>query len=304
MNHLGTTAAQYWKHRYLVVLFIPAILYYAVFCYAPLYGIQIAFKNFIFRLGIMQSPWVGRVNFERLFSMGSFRLVFRNTLIISTLKLIFGFPAPIIFALLLNEMRALRYKKVVQTISYLPHFVSWVILGGLFMQFLSPSTGPINIILKSMNLKPIYFLADKNWFRPVLVITSMWKGIGWGSIIYLASLSGIDPGLYEAAEIDGAGRFRKAISITLPSLIPVITIMLIFSVGGIVKDDFDQIFNMYNPAVYSVGDVLGTYTYRVGLVDMQYSFSTAVGLFTNVISFVLIVITNAITKRVNEYGLW
>jgi putative aldouronate transport system permease protein len=236
--------------------------------------------------------------------MGSFREVFRNTLIISSLKLVFGFPAPIIFALLLNEMRALRFKKAVQTISYLPHFVSWVILGGLFMQFLSPSSGPINIVLKSLDMRPIYFLADKNWFRPVLVITSIWKGVGWGSIIYLASLAGIDPGLYEAAEIDGAGRFRKAISITLPSLVPVITIMFIFSIGGIVKDDFDQIFNLYNHAVYSVGDVLGTYTYRVGLVDMRYSFSTAVGLFTNVISFALIILTNTITKRVNEYGLW
>jgi len=296
--------AKYWKHRYLFALFLPAILYYGIFCYAPLYGIQIAFKNFIFRLGIMKSPWVGFENFAMLFEMGSFRQVFRNTVIISFLKLIFGFPAPIIFALLLNEMRALRYKKAVQTISYLPHFVSWVILGGIFMQFLSPSTGPINVILKSLDLKPIYFLADRNWFRPVLVLTSIWKGVGWGSIIYLASLSGIDPGLYEAAEIDGAGRLRKMISITLPSMIPVITIMFIFSIGGIVRDDFDQIFNLYNPAVYSVGDVLGTYTYRVGLVEMKYSFSTAVGLFTNIISFVLIVMTNTITKRLNEYGLW
>jgi putative aldouronate transport system permease protein len=201
-------------------------------------------------------------------------------------------------------MRAVRFKKAVQTISYLPHFVSWVILGGLFIQFLSPSTGPINILLKSLGLKPVYFLADKNWFRPVLVITSIWKGAGWGSIIYLASLAGIDPQLYEAAEIDGAGRFRKALSITIPSLVPVITIMLIFSVGGIVKDDFDQIFNLYNPAVYSVGDVLGTYTYRVGLIEMRYSFSAAVGLFTNVVSFLLIIITNGITRRINEYGLW
>jgi putative aldouronate transport system permease protein len=297
-------AAPYWKYRYLVILFMPAVAYYAVFCYAPLYGIQIAFKNFIFRLGVMKSPWVGFDNFKLLFSMGSFWEVFRNTIVISFMKLIFGFPAPVIFAILLNEMRARRFKKAVQTISYLPHFVSWVILGGLFVQFLSPSTGPINIILKNMGLRPIYFLADKTWFRPVLVLTSIWKGVGWGSIIYLASLAGIDPQLYEAAEIDGAGRFRKAISITLPSLVPVITIMLIFSVGGIVKDDFDQIFNLYNPAVYSVGDVLSTYTYRVGLVDMKYSFSTAVGLFTNVISFMLIVATNAITKRINEYGLW
>jgi putative aldouronate transport system permease protein len=252
----------------------------------------------------MKSPWVGFVNFQQLFEMGSFREVFRNTIIISSLKLIFGFPAPIILAILLNEIRADRLKKTVQTISYLPHFVSWVILGGLFIQFFSPSTGPINIILKNMGLKPIYFLASKVWFRPILVITSIWKGVGWGSIIYLASLAGIDPQLYEAADIDGAGRFRKMKNITLPSLVPVITIMLIFSAGNLVKDDFDQIFNMYNTSVYSVADVLSTYTYRVGLIDMRYSFSTAVGLFTNVISFMLIVITNSITKRVNEYGLW
>jgi putative aldouronate transport system permease protein len=294
----------YWKHRYLFLLFVPAIIYYGIFCYAPLYGVQIAFKNFIFRLGIMKSPWVGLVNFQQLFSMGSFREVFRNTVIISGLKMIFGFPAPVILAILLNEIHIARFKKAVQTISYLPHFVSWVILGGLFIQFLSPSTGPVNIVLQNIGLKPIYFLADKVWFRPVLVVTSIWKGVGWGSIIYLASLAGIDPQLYEAAEIDGAGRFRKMISITLPSLVPVITIMLIFSAGNLVKDDFDQIFNMYNASVYSVADVLSTYTYRVGLIDMRYSFSTAVGLFTNVISFVLIVMTNSIAKRINEYGLW
>jgi putative aldouronate transport system permease protein len=303
-NKLEEKIYIYWKYRYLVLLFLPAMIYYIIFHYAPLYGIQIAFKNFISIRGIVNSPWVGLNNFKLLFSMGSFKEVFRNTIIISFLKLLFGFPAPIIFAILLNEIRALKFKKVVQTISYLPHFVSWVILGGLFLQFLSPSTGPINILLKSLGMQPIYFLADKFWFRPVLVMTSIWKGVGWGSIIYLASLSGIDPQLYEAAEIDGAGRFRKAISITLPSLVPVITIMLIFSVGGIVKDDFDQIFNLYNAAVYSVADVLSTYTYRIGLIEMRFSFSTAVGLFTNVISFVLIIITNAITKYVNEYGLW
>jgi putative aldouronate transport system permease protein len=269
-----------------------------------MYGVQIAFKNFIFRLGIIKSPWIGLTNFKQLFAMGSFREVFRNTIIISTLKLLFGFPAPIIFAILLNEIAGLRFKKIIQTVSYLPHFVSWIILAGIFMPLLAPSTGPINILLNNFGFKSIYFLADKKWFRPVLVATSIWKGVGWGSIIYLASLSGIDSQLYEAAEIDGAGRFRKMISITLPSLYPVITIMLIFAVGGIVGDDFDQIFNLYSPAVYSVGDVLGTYTYRVGLVEARYSFSAAVGLFTNAISFVLILATNAITKRINEYGLW
>ncbi|MEA4890031.1 MAG: ABC transporter permease subunit [Clostridiaceae bacterium] len=297
-------ARQYWKNRYLVLLLLPALIYFLIFCYGPMYGVQIAFKNFIFRLGIIGSPWVGLDNFRLLFSIKSFGEVFRNTLVISIYKLITGFPAPIIFAILLNEIRQVKFKKTVQTISYLPHFVSWVVLGGLFIQFLSPSTGPINVLLKAMGIEPIYFLADTKWFRSVLVVTSMWKGFGWGSIVYLASITSISPQLYEAAEIDGASRLRKIVSITLPELTPVITIMLIFSIGGIVGDDFDQIFNLYNAAVYSVGDVLGTYIYRVGLIDMKYSFSTAVGLFRNVISFALVLFANMAAKRFNEYGIW
>ncbi|MDL2232580.1 ABC transporter permease subunit [Ruminococcaceae bacterium OttesenSCG-928-L11] len=208
-GRLHRIARQYWSNRYLVILFLPALVYYVIFHYAPLYGVQIAFKDYIFRLGINDSPWIGLENFRMLFAMKSFREVFSNTLIISFYKLLFNFPAPILFAILLSEIRFPRFKKAVQTISYLPHFVSWVILGGIFLQFLSPSTGPINVLLKSLGKEPIYFLADSKWFRTVLVSTSMWKGLGWGSIIYLASISGIDPQLYEAADIDGAGRLRN-----------------------------------------------------------------------------------------------
>lgn len=294
----------YWKNRYLVMLFFPAVIYYLIFHYAPLYGVQIAFKDYIFRKGIWNSPWIGFANFKNLFSMGTFRQVFRNTLVISFYKLCFGFPAPILFAILLSEIRFVHFKKLTQTVSYLPHFVSWVVLGGLFMQLLSPSTGPINIFLKSIGAKPIYFLADAKWFRSVLVMTSLWKGIGWGSIIYLAAISGINPELYEAATIDGAGRFKKIVHITFPCIVPVVTIMFIFAVGGIINDDFDQIFNLYNPAVYKVADVISTYIYRVGLIEMKYSFSAAVGLFKNIIAFMMILGTNAITKRINEYGIW
>jgi len=294
----------YWKNRYLVLLLLPAIIFFVVFCYGPMPGVIIAFKDYKFRLGIFKSPWVGLQNFRMLFSMKSFGEVFRNTLIISVYKLLTGFPAPILFALFLNEIRQPKFKKTVQTISYLPHFVSWVVLGGLFIQFLSPSTGPINVILKNLGMNPIFFLGDPKWFRSVLVVTSMWKGFGWGSIVYLAAITSISPQLYDAADIDGAGRFRKMWSITLPEMLPVITIMLIFSVGGIVGDDFDQIFNLYNEAVYSVGDVLSTYIYRVGLVDMKYGFSTAVGLFRNVISFALVFLANFVANRVNEYGIW
>lgn len=303
-NSMNKLVNDYRKNIYLVLLFLPGIIYYFVFAYGPMYGIQIAFKNYIFRKGITGSPWVGLEHFQYMWGLESFWEVFRNTLIISVYKFAWGFPAPIILAILLNELRNQKFKKVVQTISYLPHFVSWVVLAGVFVQFLSPSSGPINIILKSFGLKPIFFLGDVKWFRSVLVGTSVWKGIGWGTIIYLAALSGIDPNIYEAADIDGASRFQKIMKITLPSLAPVVTIMLIFSIKGLVADDFDQIFNLYNEGVYSVGDVISTYTFRMGLEQMMYSFSTAVGLFKNLIAFALIWVANTIAKRINDYGIW
>lgn len=285
-------------------MFIPVILYYVVFAYAPMYGIIIAFKDYSFARGILGSDWIGFENFERIFESRAFFQVFWNTLIISFYKLITGFPAPILFAILLNELRCSWFKKSVQTISYLPYFLSWVVLGGLFIQLLSPSTGPISYIFKLLGKQPIYFLGDVKWFRSVLVVTSLWKGLGWGSIIYLAALAGIDPQLYEAAMIDGAGKLKQIIYVTLPSLVPVITIMFIFAMGGIINDDFDQIFNLYNEAVYSVGDVISTYNYRIGLISNEYGYSTAVGLFKTVISFALILFTNFVAKRYNEYGIW
>jgi len=297
-------AKRYWKARYLVVLFIPAIVYYVVFHYIPIYGILIAFKDYRFKLGIWGSPWVGFEHFRDLFGLPSFWEVFRNTIVISLYKLVFSFPAPIVLALMLNEVMHMFFKRFVQTISYLPHFLSWVVISGLFVQFLSPSIGPVNMFLKALGLDPIYFLADPHWFRTVLVVTDIWKEVGWGTIIYLAALTGINPELYEASTVDGATRLQNIRYITLPSMAPVVTIMFILAVGRIVNDDFDQIFNMYSPAVYKVGDVLSTYTYRRGLVELDYSFAAAVGLFKNVIAFVLILITNAISRRLNEYGLW
>jgi len=294
----------YWKYKYLFLLFIPAILYYAIFCYGPMYGIQIAFKEYFFAKGIWGSKWIGLDNFRDVFMMTGFWAALKNTLIISGLKFIFGFPCPIILALLLNELSSIRFKKLVQTISYLPHFLSWVILTGIFIQILAPTDGPVNILLQQLGFEQIFFMGDPKWFRTVLITTEIWHGVGWGSIIYFAALSGINPELYEAATIDGAGRLKKIIYITLPELTPVITIMLIFAIGGIINDDFDQTYNMLNDAVLNVGDVISTYTYRVGLVNMKYSFATTVGLFKNVIAFTLVVITNFIAKRINEYGIW
>lgn len=294
---------RYKKYSALSLMLLPVIAYYIIFHYAPMYGAIIAFKDYSFMKGILGSPWVGLDQFRRMFSSYSFFEVFRNTLLISLYKLITGFPAPIVFAILLNELRCARFKKVVQTISYLPHFLSWVILGGMFMQLLSLS-GPVNIMLGKLGITPIYFLGDTSYFRGVLVVTSLWKSVGWGSIIYLAALTGIDPQLYEAARMDGAGKLKQILHVTLPSLVPVITIMFIFSVGSIINDDFDQIFNLYNEAVYSVGDVISTYNYRVGLINNEYSYSTAVGLFKNVIAIALIVTTNFAAKKYNDYGIW
>jgi putative aldouronate transport system permease protein len=292
------------KQRALLLMFIPAIAYYIVFCYTPIYGLVIAFKDYKIVKGFMGSSWVGVKQFQTAFGDPEFFAVFRNTLMISAYKLAIGFPAPILLALLLNEIGNLRFKKVVQTISYLPHFISWVVLGGITINLLSPSTGVVNRIIMALGGKPVYFIASLRWFRTVLVATNIWKGIGWGSIVYIAAIGGVDTELYEAAALDGAGRLKQVVHVVIPSIAPVIVIMLIFAVGGIVNDDFDQVFNLYNPTVYSVGDVLSTYTYRQGLERIRYSYSTAVGLFRNVISFALVVATNAIAKHFSEYGLW
>ena len=298
------TFKNYSIHKYLMLIFLPVAVYYIIFHYIPMYGVIIAFKDYNFTDGIFGSPWVGLEYFKQMFSGETFLEVFFNTIIISAYKLIFGFPAPIILALLFNEIRNAKFKKFTQTVSYLPYFLSWVVLGGIVIQLLSPSIGPIGYVMKSLGLKPINFLADPKWFRSALVATSVWKSVGWGSIIYLAAITGIDQEQYEAAIMDGANRLERMLHITLPGLIPVITIMFILNVGNIISDDFDQIFNLYNPAVYETGDVISTYVYRVGLISMKYSYGTAVGLFRNVIAMILVISTNTIVKRTNEYSLW
>ena len=301
---LSARLKTYKMHRALLLMMIPGMLYYLLFHYKPMYGLLIAFKDYRILDGVMASPWAGLKYFKMAFGSDEFWRVFKNTLILSGYKLIFTFPAPIILALMLNEVRCLKFKKVVQTMTYMPHFISWVVLAGVIINFLSPSVGPINMIIKAMGFEPIYFMGDKKYFRGILVISSIWKEVGWGTIIYLAALSNVDTQLYEAAVLDGAGRFRQTISVTLPAIANVIVIMLIMQVGKIINDDFDQIYNMYNPAVYSVADVLSTYIYKMGLEQAMYSFSTAVGLFKNVIAFALVLMTNAISNRVSDYGLW
>lgn len=287
-------------------MLLPVIVYFIIFKYIPMTGLALAFKDFQISKGIWASPWVGLKYFEKAFSSRTFLRALNNTIAISFLKIVVGFPMPIILALMLNEVRSLRYKKVVQTVSYLPHFLSWVVVAGLLTQLLSPNNGAINYILtKFLGFeKPLFFLGDNAYFRGTLIVSDVWKEVGWGSVLYIATIAGIPPELYEAAVVDGATRWQRLIHITIPSIMPTITIMLILRVGSVMDAGFDQVFNLYNSAVYKTGDIIDTFVYRYGLGDMQYSFSTAVGLFKNVIGFVLVVGTNAITNKINGNGIW
>ena len=271
-----------------------------------MYGVSLAFKDYKVREGIVGSPWVGLKHFEKAFSSRLFLRSVRNTLIIALQQLVFSFPAPIIMALMLNEVTHKRFKSIIQTITYLPHFISWVIMAGILHQLLSPNTGAVNYLLQTFAglEKSIYFLGDNAYFRGTLLITNIWKGVGWGSILYLATMSNIDTALYEAAECDGANRWQCMWHITLPSLLPTITVMLILNVGSFLDVGFDQIFNLYNSAVYEVGDVIETFVYREGVEGLQYSFSTAVNLFKNVIGFFLVVSTNWLSKKISGNGIW
>jgi len=275
-----------------------------LFNYVPLYGIQLAFKDFRAVDGIWGSQWNNFKHFKTLFSGFSFPKALINTIKISSLRILIGFPAPILFAILLNELRHIRYKKVVQTISYLPHFMSWVVLSGLIKEVLSPTRGVINYLIGLFGIAPIYFLTVESAFVPVLITTSIWQSVGWGAVIYLASISSIDPSLYEAAEVDGANRFQKASYITIPMLIPVMVILFILGLGDILNGGFDQIFNLMNPKVMNVADIIDTYTYRIGIEQLKYDLSTAVSLFKNVVGVVLIIMVNFFARRYTEYGIW
>lgn len=297
---------KYVRNYELIVLFLPTFLCLLIFTYIPIGGIVLAFKDYKVSMGsIWEAPWVGLKHFRKLTTSISFKPVIGNTIKISLLRLLFGFPAPIIFALMLNELTGI-FKKINQTISYLPHFLSWVILYGVFVQFLSPTSGPLNALIRMFGGEPIYFLGSTKWFVPTIIATGIWQAMGWGSVVYLAAISSISTEQYESAVIDGASRFQKMIYITLPSIMPTIVIMLIMQTGSILNAGFDQIFNMYNDAVMSVADIIDTYVYRQGLVNMDYSFSTAVGLFKNVIGFAMVLATNLIARKAsdNEMGLW
>ena len=284
------------KYRWLYFLLIPGIIFFAVFKYAPMYGLKIAFMDYN-QYDPSKSVWVGFEQFIKLFSKRSFIPVLRNTVVISLLKLIIGFPIPVILALMMNEMRSLKFKKVSQTLLYLPHFISWVILAGIIMTLLDPDNGLITQLIYQITGQRVMVLTNPKLFVPMLIITDIYKGMGWGTILYFAAISGIDPQLYEAASIDGAGKWKQALNITLPSIIPTIVVCFIMNCGNILNAGFDQIFMLYSTHVYDVADIIDTYVYRMGIENADYSFSTAAGMFKSVVAFILIVVLNQIAKK-------
>lgn len=289
------------KSLYLLVL--PVILFYILFHYKPMYGAIIAFKQYTPAKGVFGSPWVGFDHFVRFFSSHSFWRIFKNTFLISFYSLLFGFPAPIILALLLNEIKKEKFKRTVQTISYLPHFISLVVVAGMIKDF-TVTDGIINDFIEFFGGERLPILQRAELFRPVYIISGIWQEIGWGSIIYLAALSGISQELYEAAMIDGAGRFKQTIHITIPGIAPTIIIMLILRIGQLMNVGYEKIILLYNPSTYETADVISSYVYRVGLLEFSWSYSAAVGLFNSIINFLLVIGSNWISRKVTETSLW
>ena len=304
MTRLKKSIRNLARNRYLWLIAIPGLIYFFIFKYLPMYGVIIAFKNYSIRKGILGSDWAGLKYFFQYFNAFDFWRTLRNTLQISLYTLIFGFPAPIVLALLLNEVTYSKFRKAVQTISYIPHFMSTVIIVGILVNMVNPINGLANEFIKLFGGNPINFMGESQWFRPLYVITNIWQYAGWTSIIYLAALSGIDPMLYESAVIDGANRFQALIRITIPSLLPTIIIMFIVRMGRLMSVGMEKILLMYSPGTYETADVITTYVYRRGLLGMQYSFGTAVGLFNSMINITFLLTFNYIAKRYSETSLF
>lgn len=285
------------------LMILPGLIILIIFVFAPLVGSLMAFENYVPAKGLLKSKWVGLSNFEFIFSLPDSKQVFMNTLIIAFSKLVVNIFVPVIFAILLNEIRVNVCKKIFQTVVYLPHFLSWVVLATVVTNMFSLD-GPINAVISAFGGNPIYFLADNKWFRTVIVGTDVWKEFGYNSVVYLAALTGIDPGLFEAASIDGANRFKQILNITVPALLPTVVLMTALNLGNILNAGFDQVFNLYNPIVYETGDIIDTYVYRIGMVERQYSIGTAVGLLKSVISFVLILSANKLAQKTTGSGIF
>lgn len=291
------------RNKYIYMMAIPVILYYSIFCYGPMYGLIISFNNFNPHSGMLSSPWVGLKWFEEFFSSYYFVRIISNTLLISFYDILWGFPAPIILALLLNEIKNKIFKSTIQTVTYLPYFMSIVVVCGILIDF-TGTNGILNDLVAMFGGSRHNFLADAKLFRTIYIGSGIWQGIGWGSIIYLAALSGISPTLYEAAVIDGAGRWKQLIHVTIPGILPTIIILLILRMGSIMGVGFEKIILLYNPMTYATADVISSFVYRKGILESNFSYSTAIGLFNSVINFIILVLANKISAKATETSLW
>ena len=285
-------------------MLIPVVIFFAVFSYYPLYGILIAFKDYSISKGILGSPWAGLRYFRQFFLSPYFGRLLRNTVLISVYSLLWGFPVPILFALLLNEFKDGKFKRLIQTVSYLPHFISLVVICGILIDIFSPQGGVVNALLYSLTGKRINFFGEPEWFRAMYVGSGVWQEFGWNSIIYLAAITGINPDLYEAARIDGAGRLRQIWHVTLPGIKPTILTLLILNLGNIMSVGYEKIILLYSPTTYETADVISTYVYRTGLLSQQYSYAGAVGLFNSVINIAILVLCNFVGKKLFGVGIW
>lgn len=294
-----------YESKYLLLLALPCLLYFLVFHYIPMFGILISFQKYNLFRGVWHSEWVGFHYYEMFFQNPDFFKLLRNTFLLSFYTILFGFPAPIVLALLLNELRHAVFKRFVQSVSYLPHFISNVVVVSMITVFLSPSGGIVNRVIESLGLSAVNWLILPEWFRTIYVASGIWQGIGWSSILYLAALTAIDPYLYEAAEMDGAGRFRRMWHISLPGILPVVIMLLILDIGHMLEVGFEKVLLLQNPATYETADIISTYVYRVGLVQGNYSYATAIGLFTGIVNMILLVGANAFSRKVaKESSLW
>lgn len=300
---LGKLKRDVIRNKYVYIMAIPVVLYYILFHYVPMCGLVIAFQDYNLVKGIGGSQWVGFKNFMDFFQGYEFWRLLKNTLLLSFELIIFTFPAPLILALLINEVKCNPFKRMVQTVSYLPHFISLVVICGLVVNFTS-SEGVLNQILALFGGEPSTWLMRKELFHPIYIISDMWQQVGWNSIVYLAAIAGIDPGLYEAAAIDGAGRWKRLWNITLPSLIPTITILFIMRIGNVMTLGHEKIILLYNPVIYETSDIISSYIYRRGMLDASYGFSAAVGLFNSVVNCILLWLANHFSRKLTENSLW
>ncbi len=303
-QRLGRLGEHFRREWQIYLMLLPMIIWFVIFLYKPMYGLQVAFKDYSIFRGVAGSPWVGFEHFQTLLDSDNFWRALKNTFMISMLSLCFGFPVPIILALMFNEVTNQLFKRSAQTIVYLPHFISTVIIAGIVITAFSPSAGIVNLILSWFNIDPIYFLIEPGWFRPIFIGSGIWQEAGFSSIVFLAAIAGVNPSLYESAVIDGASRWQMMWKITLPSILPTIIIMLIIRIGNLLEVGFELIILLYQPATFETADVINTYIYRQGIQGAQYDLAAAAGLFNAVVAFVLVMTANTIARRYSNTSLW